>query len=146
LLLEMQKIVVEGAGAASVAALLKDAVSSRFLNKNVVLVISGGNIDSSLLCRLSSRELVTSSRICQISIVIKDTPGSLSAMLATVTKCAANIIQVCHERTFALLKWDEVLVYLIVEIKHEKHKQSILKALCEEGYRIKECNTEQKSA
>jgi threonine dehydratase len=146
LLLEMQKIVVEGAGAASVAAVIKDAVSSRFLNKNVVLVISGGNIDSTLLCRLSSRELVTSSRLWQILVVIKDMPGSLSAMLAIVTKCAANIIQVRHERTFASLKWNEVLVYLTIEIKHEKHKQSILKALCEESYRIKECNTEQNSA
>jgi threonine dehydratase len=109
-------------------------------------VISGGNIDSTLLCRLSSRELVTSSRLWQILVVIKDMPGSLSAMLAIVTKCAANIIQVRHERTFASLKWNEVLVYLTIEIKHEKHKQSILKALCEESYRIKECTTEQNSA
>lgn len=146
LLLSMQKIVVEGAGAASVAGLLKDEVSRTLVNKNIVLVISGGNIDLSLLSRLSKRELVNSGRLCRFSIIIKDMPGSLSTMLAIINRHTANIIQICHERNFASLKWNEVLVHLTIEIKHKQHQSYILNAFKEEGYTIKECTMEHESA
>ncbi len=82
LLLERQKTLVEGAGAASVAALLSEKFRHNFNNKTVVLIISGGNIDISLLARLTAQELARSSRLSRMSIVIKDSPGSLSLLFA----------------------------------------------------------------
>lgn len=136
LLLERQKIVTEGAGAASVAAILSDEYRHRFRGKTVVVVISGGNIDISLLARLTAQEMVKSCRLCRMSLVIKDTPGSLSKLLVSVTKAAGNIVDIRHERSFANIRWNEVLVDVVVETKNEAHENSLLMALRNEGYAI----------
>jgi threonine dehydratase len=136
LLLERQKVVTEGAGAATVAALLADGYRHSFSNKTVVLVISGGNIDISLLARLTAQELIKSRRLCRMSIVIKDSPGSLSALLQTVTKSFGNIVDIRHERSFANIRWNEVLVDVTVETKNEVHEDLMLSALGHEGYII----------
>jgi threonine dehydratase len=136
MLVERQKIVTEGAGAAPVAALCKEEYRHSFDGKTVVVVISGGNIDISLLARLSAQALVESSRLCRMSLVIKDTPGSLSRLLQAVTKASGNIVDIYHERSFAHIRWNEVLVDLIVETKGEQHRDSMLSALLEEGYSV----------
>ena len=136
LLLERQKIVAEGAGAASLAAMLmpKNRLISK--GKTVVCIVSGGNIDISLLARLTAHELVKSSRLCRMSLVIKDCPGSLSRLLQEVTKVLANIVDIRHERSFVDIKWNEVLVDLTIETKDEDHENRMLKALADQGYVI----------
>lgn len=136
-LLERQKIVAEGAGAAPVAAILLDELRHSFKAKTVVLVVSGGNIDISLLSRLTAQELVNSSRLCRMSLVIKDCPGSLSAFLQTVTKVSGNIIDIRHERSFADIKWNEVLIDVIIETKDELHENLLMSTLNSDGYVIK---------
>lgn len=144
-LLERQKIVAEGAGAACVAALLTEDLRRGFQNKNIVLIVSGGNIDIRLLSRLSNQALVQSSRLCRMAVVIKDTPGSLSQLLQMVTKASGNIVDISHERTFAPIRWNEVLVDLIIETKHEQHKRLLLHALREAGYNVVEHKPELRS-
>lgn len=136
LMLERQKIVTEGAGAATVAALLSPTFRHSFKDKTVVLVISGGNIDISILARLTAQELVKSSRLCRMSIVIKDSPGGLSALLQTVAKASGNVVDIRHERSFANIRWNEVLVDVTVETKNEVHENLMLSALKNEGYII----------
>lgn len=136
LLLERQKLVTEGAGAASVAGLLNPQIKKNLVGKTVICIISGGNIDISLLARLTAHELVKSSRLCRMSVVIRDTPGSLSRLLQEVTKVLGNIIDIRHERSFADIKWNEVLVDLTVETKDEDHENRLLKALTTQGYAI----------
>jgi len=137
LLLERQKIVTEGAGAASVAAFLSDEYRNSFINKTVVLIVSGGNIDISLLARLTAQELVKSSRLCRISTVIKDVPGSLASLLEIVTRFSGNVVDIRHERWFASIRWNEVLVEITVETKNEIHENLMLSALKDQGYSIK---------
>lgn len=136
LLLERQKLVTEGAGAASIAGLLQAPYRPKLVGKTVICIISGGNIDISLLARLTAHELVKSSRLCRMSLVIKDTPGSLSKLLQEVTKVLGNIVDIRHERSFVDIKWNEVLVDLTVETKDEDHENRMLNALSSQGYVI----------
>lgn len=135
-LLEKQKIITEGAGAAGVAGLLSLSEQENIVNKTVVVVISGGNIDLSLLARLSNQELIRTSRLYKFSLTISDTPGSLSNLLILVSMGRANIIDIQHERFFAKLYWNEVLVNLTVEIRDEEHLKTLLDMLNKEGYKV----------
>ncbi len=146
MLLEKQKIVVEGAGAAPLAGLLLEELRHSFKLKTVVLVISGGNIDINLLARLTAQELVCSGRLCRMSLVIKDTPGSLSAFLQTVTKAKGNIIDIRHERSFVDIAWNEVLIDVIVETKDEAHEAHLFECLRKDGYVVKKHGRESGSA
>ena len=135
-LLEKQKIIAEGAGAAGVAGLLSLSEQENIVNKTIVVVISGGNIDLSLLARLSNQELIRTSRLYKFSLTISDTPGSLSNLLILVSNGRANIIDIQHERVFAKLYWNEVLVNLTVEIRDEEHLKTLLDMLNKEGYKV----------
>lgn len=136
LLLERQKIVSEGAGAAAAAALMLPECRDLFINKTVVIIVSGGNIDISLLARLTGQALIGSSRLCRLSCVIKDSPGSLSRLLGKITNVSGNIVDIVHERSFAELRWNEVLVTFTVETKDGAHEKNLLSMLDEEGYDI----------
>jgi threonine dehydratase len=136
LLLERQKILSEGAGAAATAALLLAQQREVLLGKSVVVIVSGGNVDISLLARLAGQALVGSSRMCRLSCILKDTPGSLSQLLAKITNASGNIIDIDHERSFASLKWNEVLVTVTVETKDGSHEKNLLSMLDAEGYGI----------
>ena len=85
--LERQKIISEGAGAAATAALLLAQNREMLLGKTVVIIVSGGNVDISLLSRLTGQALIGSSRMCRLSCVINDSPGSLSQLLVKITRC-----------------------------------------------------------
>lgn len=137
LLLERQKIVTEGAGAAATAGMLLDCFKSELVNRKVVVIVSGGNIDISLLSRLTGQELIKSGRLCRISLVIKDTPGSLSQLLSTITRASGNIVDIQHERSFAVLRWNEVMVVVTIEMRDEIHERNMLNLLDEEGYKVK---------
>lgn len=138
LLFEKQKIVTEGAAAASLAASLDSRYRKILRNKRVVLVISGGNIDISLLSRLIAQELVGSNRLCRMSLVIRDSPGSLSNLLQTITRSYGNIVDIRHERAFSDLRWNEVLVDVVVEVKDSTHEKLMHMGLKDEGYAIRD--------
>ena len=105
-------------------------------DKTIVLIISGGNIDLGLLNRLSNQELIKTSRLHKFKILILDTPGSLSNLLRIVSESRANIVDVCHERFFANLNWNEVLVEITVEIRDEEHLSILSTTLKENGYQM----------
>lgn len=136
LLLEKQKIITEGAGASGVAALFDDYLSKKVKNKKVVVVISGGNIDISLLARLTGQQLIKTGRLCRMSIVIKDTPGSLEQLLTLVRLCSGNVVDIHHERFFASLKWNEVLVDLTIETKDESYEEKLVALVKDNGYEL----------
>ncbi|MBW2014196.1 MAG: threonine ammonia-lyase, partial [Deltaproteobacteria bacterium] len=96
LLLERKKILAEGAGAVSLAALLNGSVSVP--RSRVVLLISGGNVDSSLLGRILSQGLLKNARIMRLRVCLTDTPGSLAQLLALISALKANVLHIYHDR------------------------------------------------
>lgn len=135
LLLEKQKIVVEGAGAVGVVPLLFDK-GIDLQGKKIVIIISGGNIDINFLSRLTSQELIQSRRLCRLSIVIKDSPGSLASLLNHIANANGNIVEVRHERGFASLRWNEVMVEITIETKDEIHERILVQSLGSAGFPI----------
>lgn len=138
MLLERQKIIAEGAGAVSVASLFALAKKENLSNKKVVCIISGGNIDLALISRLTSLQMVKTSRILKAAIIISDSPGSLSALLHIVGQNAGNIIDIQHERSTLDVKWNEVLVILTIEVKDEEHRNFLLSVLEKNNYLIRD--------
>ena len=136
LLLEKQKIVTEGAGAAAVAGILAHGKELDLQKKKVVVIISGGNIDLGLLSRLTILGMIRSKRLCKLSLVIDDCPGSLSRLLDTLAESGVNIVDVQHERYFVDLSWNEVRVNLIVETKDEIHEEEAIKLVEGHGYSV----------
>src|SRR5207247_10993530 len=98
MLIAIEKTVVEGAGAAGLAAVL--AAPERFAGRNVGLVLTGGNIDTRLIASVLTRELAREGRLTQIAIDIVDRPGQLAAVSALLADAGANIIEVSHQRKF----------------------------------------------
>ena len=101
LLVGIEKTVVEGAGAAGLAAIL--ANPERYKGRKVGTVLCGGNIDTHLLANVLVRELVRCGRIARLRIAAQDRPGALAAITATFHKCGVNIIEVQHQRIFTRL-------------------------------------------
>ena len=97
-LLDIEKIVVEGAGAAPLAALLRHA--ERFRGKRVGLVISGGNIDARLLASILQRGLVRAGRMVRLRIEITDIPGALAKIAGIIGEKGGNIVEIYHQRLF----------------------------------------------
>ncbi len=127
LLLEIEKTVVEGAGAASLAAVLK--YPERFRGKRVGLVLSGGNIDPLMLADLIERGMVRTGRLTRLTVQLRDLPGSV----ALVTKCLAehnaNIDEIYHQRAFTNLPVQTVEVDFVLGTRDHEHVQQVLKAL-----------------
>lgn len=133
LLLERAKLVVEPAGAASVAGVLRDP--ERF-TPPVVTVLSGGNIDPLLLLRVIRHGLAADGRYLSFRASIPDRPGGLAALLTDLAELGANVLDVVHERTRAALGVDEVDVALQLETRGEEHQQRVLERIHSRGYRI----------
>src|SRR5437868_2985400 len=98
LLITIEKTVIEGAGAAGLAAIL--ANEQRFAGRAVGLVLSGGNIDTRLLSGVLTRQLAREGRLSQLRFDIVDRPGQLATVLGVLSKCGANIVEVSHQRIF----------------------------------------------
>ncbi|RYF31959.1 MAG: threonine ammonia-lyase, partial [Comamonadaceae bacterium] len=101
MLLEIEKTVVEGAGAVGLAALLRHP--ERFRGKKVGLVLCGGNIDPLLLAAIIERGMVRAGRLARVRVSARDVPGSLARITATVAEAGANIDEVHHQRAFTML-------------------------------------------
>lgn len=130
-LINIEKTVVEGAGAAGLAA-----VQSRpelFAGRNVGMVLSGGNIDTRLIASVLTRELAREGRLKQLSLDIVDRPGQLAAVAALLAEAGANIIEVSHQRTFSDLPAKATLLQLVIETRDRAHLEEVLARLSAAG-------------
>ncbi len=133
LLLERKKILAEGSGAVSLAALLNGSIKVH-RKKKVVLLISGGNVDSSLLGRILSQGLLKNRRIMRISVRLSDTPGSLSQLLIIISALKANVLHIYHDRNVRNLPIYVTHVDLELETRGPEHVEEIVQKLTLEGY------------
>ena len=132
-LLETQKVVAEGAGAAGVAALLQK--KTRLEGKKVGVIIGGGNIDVTLLSRIIERGLVKGGRLVRLRIPLPDHPGALQRLTAILASEYANIIQVIHDRAYFGVHLGEGIVDITVETRGREHAGELLRKLSDAGYR-----------
>lgn len=128
----VEKTVVEGAGAAALAALL--AYPERFRGKKCGLVITGGNIDTRLLASVLTRELVRESRIVSLRIIGDDRPGLLANVSAIIGQMGANIIEVAHNRLALDVPAKGAEFDVMIETRDAQHTQEVMDALRESGY------------
>jgi threonine dehydratase len=135
MLLEVEKTLVEGAGAAGLAALLK--YPERFKGKRVGLVLCGGNIDPLLLAAIIERGMVRAGRLARIRVSARDVPGSLARITAMVAQAGANIDEVHHQRAFTTLSVQNVEIELVVQTRGHAHVEQVLGVLREAGFDAK---------
>ena len=132
MLLEVEKTLVEGAGAVGLAALLK--YPERFKGKRVGLVLCGGNIDPLLLAAIIERGMVRAGRLARIRVGARDVPGSLARITATVAEAGANIEEVHHQRAFTTLSAQNAEVELVVQTRGHAHVNEVLAVLRQAGF------------
>jgi threonine dehydratase len=136
-LLEGKKVLAEGAGAAATAAFL-GPLKSRDLGKQVVLVVSGGNIDIPLLERVLPRALLEGRRLWSLRVTLSDRPGSLGRLATLLGEQGANILHLFHDRLAPELPLDYTRVELSLETRDKKHGEAVLQALKDAGYQVEE--------
>lgn len=128
----VEKTVVEGAGAASLAALL--AYPGKFKGQKVGLIVTGGNIDTRLLASVLTRELVRDQRLVSLRIIGDDRPGLLATVSAVIGQMGANIIEVAHNRLALDVPAKGAEFDIMIETRDAQHTQEIMDALREHGY------------
>lgn len=133
-LIENNKIVAEGAGAVSVAAAMFNKVPIK--GKKVVCLVSGGNIDVTMVHRIIMRGLAKSGRMYKFDIELTDKPGELQGVCSVVAKLGANIMGVYHERANMPHTFSNCLLQLELETRNSDHIQAIRQALKESGYNV----------
>jgi threonine dehydratase len=135
-LLEQEKTVAEGAGAAPVAALLEGLIPN-IKGKRVCPIICGGNIDMNIISRIIERGLVAAGRLYQLEVTLQDVPGALATLLTHVGKLRANVLEVVHNRTFgSTLRFGSTQVELTLETRGQPHIEQIREQLLELGYQL----------
>ena len=134
LLITVEKTVVEGAGAAGLAALLLEP--GRYKGRNVGLVLSGGNIDTRLLASVLTREQAREGRLSRLTIDIPDQPGQLARVAAVIGEAGANIVEVYHQRVFTDLPAKGTELNLVVETRDRAHLATTVAALRAAGYAV----------
>ena len=132
MLLEIEKTLVEGAGAAGLAALLKDP--ARFAGRKVGLVLCGGNIDPLLLAAILERGMVRAGRLARIRVAARDSPGVLARITTVVAEAGANIDEVHHQRAFSTLSVQSVEVELVLQTRNRTHVQDLVTRLMTAGF------------
>jgi threonine dehydratase len=133
LLLEIEKTVVEGAGAVALAALMKHR--GRFEGRKVGLVLSGGNIEPLVLAEIIERGMVKSGRLARLRLDIRDVPGALADLCTLLGKLGANIDEVQHQRAFSPASVERVQIEVVVHTRGVDHIAEILAAMGVAGYR-----------
>jgi threonine dehydratase len=132
MLLEIEKTVVEGAGGAPLAAVLKNR--ERFRGRKVGLVLGGGNIDPLMLAEIIERGMVRAGRLARVLVEVRDLPGSLARVTACVAEMNANIEQVHHQRAFTTLAVQNAEVELVLKTRNHEHVKLIVEALKKNGF------------
>ncbi|WP_068065202.1 threonine ammonia-lyase [Nocardia xishanensis] len=137
LCLERAKLIVEPAGAAAVAALMRYGATELDLRGPVCAVLSGGNIDPLLLTRIVNHGLSAAGRYLALRVTISDRPGGLSRLLTVVGDTGASVVDVVHSRTGTWLAVDEVEVALTLETRGPDHRDAVLGALADANYAVR---------
>jgi threonine dehydratase len=131
-LLEIEKTVVEGAGAVTLAAVA--AHPALFAGRNVVLILSGGNIDMMILSSVVQRGLVRSHRLVRLDVEIPDVPGALADLTRMLADLDSNIVEIAHQRMFATESVRSTRIELVLQLRGEEQGSQILAALGGRGY------------
>jgi len=134
LLLNVEKTLVEGAGAAGIAALLQ--YPERFRGRKVGVVLSGGNMDPRLLATILTRELVREGRIARVRITISDVPGQIARIATIVAGLEANFIDLQHQRIFTPLPARDTWLEITLETRDRRHLEEVLRDLRAAGYEV----------
>lgn len=135
LLLERKHIVAEGAGAAPLAALLNGSIPARS-GMTVVLVISGGNVDSAMLFRIIRRSMIRQGRILRFSVLLDDQPGTLARLLAVIAQERGNILRIHHTQGEEAVPVQMTRVSLELETRGHEHRDTLIRAVRDAGYGI----------
>lgn len=135
-LLEKQKLVVEGAGAAGVAAVMHGKIDTDGMK--IALPLSGGNIDVTMLSIIIEKGLLKSSRKMNLMVTLVDKPGSLTRLTEIFRECYANIVQIDYDRNSVQLDFGDANITIALETKGEAHQEEIRMMLKSNGYRFKE--------
>lgn len=135
-LIEQEKMVVEGGGAAGLAALLPGGKLDRpdLKGKNIVVPLCGGNIDTTVLGRVLDRGLSADNRLCNFYATVSDRPGGISRLTALLAEQGASIKDIYHERAWLYSSVDQVQVKCVVELNGTEHAKRLKKALLDKGY------------
>jgi len=136
LLLEIEKTVVEGAGAVALAALVNKRVSLE--GRSVVLLLGGGNIDVNLIARIIERGLVKDGRIVRLAVMLRDRPGALARLAELVAEARANVLHINHDRAFSRARLGETEVEITLETSGRDHIEAIKRHLLAAGYTVEE--------
>jgi threonine dehydratase len=137
-LLEVEKTLVEGAGAVGLAAV--KAYPERFQGVPALLVLSGGNIDMMILSSVLQRGLVRSSRLVRLSVEIPDLPGALSELTQRVGELDSNIMDIVHQRTFGGSSVRSTMVELSLQMRGEEQIEQVVDSLRSAGYEVRPLN------
>lgn len=133
-LMETQKLVAEGAGAVSVAAVMFDKVPVK--GKNTVCIVSGGNIDVTILSRVIDRGLLKSGRLCKLAIELTDKPGQLRDISAIIASYGANVVSVNYEHAGKGTDVNSCIISLELETKNKAHIREVKDGLTEKGFKL----------
>lgn len=134
-LIELEKAVVEGAGAAPLAACLAKLVPE-LAGKKVVLPLCGGNIDTTILGRILERGLASDGRLCRFYATISDRPGGLAQFTALIAEEGASIVDIAHDRAFTEGDINSVVVRCVAETRDAEHIKTLLARLKKEGFEV----------
>jgi len=132
MLLEIEKTVVEGAGAVGLAALMKHG--ERFAGRKIGLILSGGNIEPLVLAEIVQRGMVRSGRLARLRLDLRDVPGALADMAMLLGRLGANIDEIQHQRAFTSLSVERAQIDVVVHTRGVAHIDEILAALRAQGY------------
>ena len=134
MLVGIEKTVVEGAGAAGLAAMLTDP--QRFRGKKVATLLCGGNIDTHLLANVLVRDLVRQGRIARLRVAAQDQPGALASITRQVYEAGANVIEIRHSRIFTALPAKDTVIEVECEAKDPQTIDEVVKRLEGAGFRV----------
>jgi threonine dehydratase len=135
LLSEEAKLVVEGAGAAPLAAVLSNR--GKFAGRKVGLIVGGGNIDSRLYGSVLMRGLVREGRVVSLRVDITDRPGTLAQVARLIGECGGNIIEIQHQRLFRDVPAKRAEIDAVVETRNAQHVREIVERLCAAGFKTR---------
>jgi len=135
-LIEQQRIVAEGAGAAGIAAIY--ANPGLFAGKKIGTVICGGNIDPRLLASILNRNMAVDGRIARLRIDISDEPGMLAAISTSIGKCGGNIVEIYHQRLFYDVPAKLAKIDAVVETRGPDHVDEIIAALRAANFQVRQ--------
>ena len=133
-LIEQHKLISEGAGAVSVAAVMFNKVPVK--GKKVVCLVSGGNIDVTILSRVIKRGLLKSGRSDTLTIQLEDKPGQLKGVSEILADLGGNVVSIHHERASEDSDITECILRIVLETRNFEHIAQIRKALSEAGFKI----------